>query len=206
MAGDRRATRLGVLALVGTLLFGLVGARLWFLQTVEQEALQAEVDTTKLRTVPLLPERGRIFDAEGRILADNERILTVAVAWDVIRRSGDRAEIFRRLSGWIDVPVEEMEARFDSGQYSNFVPMPVKEDIDEPTAAAILERVEDLPGVEILEQWRRVYPYAPTASHIVGYMGRITAETADAYRERGYELNERVGKFGIELSMESELH
>ncbi len=77
MAADKRAARLGVLALVGMLLFGLVGARIWFLQTVEQEALQAKVDTTKLRTVPLLPERGRIFDAEGRILADNDRVLTV---------------------------------------------------------------------------------------------------------------------------------
>ena len=48
--------------------------------------------------------------AGGRILADNERVLTVAVDWQVIRRSDDRAEIFRRLSGWIDVPVEEMEA------------------------------------------------------------------------------------------------
>ena len=147
MALDKRATRLGVLALVGTLLFGLVGARLWFLQTVEQAGLQEEVEQTKRRTVPLLPERGRIFDADGRILADNERVLTVAVDWDVIRRDSDRAEIFRRLSGWIDVPIEEMEARFDSQVYSPFLPMPVAEDIDEPTAAAILERVEDLPGV-----------------------------------------------------------
>ncbi len=75
MAIDKRATRLGVLALVGTLLFSLIGARLWFLQTVEQESLQQEVDTTKLRTVPLLPERGRIFDADGRIMADNQRVL-----------------------------------------------------------------------------------------------------------------------------------
>src|SRR6056297_396258 len=206
MAGDRRATRLGVLALVGTLLFGLVGARLWFLQTVEQEALQAEVDTTKLRTVPLLPERGRIFDAEGRILADNERVLTVAVDWQVIRRSDDRAEIFRRLSGWIDVPVEEMEARFDSQVYSPFLPMPVAEDVDERTAIAIKERVEDLPGVSIIEDSRRVYPYAPLASHVVGYMGRTTAETKDFYQEAGYYLNERVGQFGIELSMEGTLH
>jgi penicillin-binding protein 2 len=206
VAADKRAARLGVLALVATLLFGLVGARLWFLQTVEQEALQAEVDTTKLRTVPLLPERGRIFDAEGRILADNDRVLTVAVDWQVIRNSENRAEIFRRLSGWVDVPVEEMEARFDSEVYSPFLPMPVAEDINERTAIAIKERVEDLPGVEILEQSRRVYPYAPLASHVVGYMGRITAETKDFYQDKGYFLNERVGQFGIELSMEEELH
>src|SRR6056297_1233942 len=206
MAADKRAARLGVLALVGTLLFGLVGARIWFLQTVEQENLQAEVDTTKLRTVPLLPERGRIFDAEGRILADNDRVLTVGVDWEVIRNGENRAEIFRRLSGWVDVPIEEMEARFDSGVYSPFLPMPVAEDIDERTAIAIQERVEDLPGVEILEQSRRVYPYAPVASHVVVYMGSITAETKDFYQEKGYYLNERVGQFGIELSMEEELH
>ncbi|HSP28257.1 MAG TPA: hypothetical protein VLN74_06880, partial [Ilumatobacteraceae bacterium] len=206
MAADKRAARLGVLALVGALLFGLVGVRMWFLQTVEQETLQAKVDTTKLRTVPLLPERGRIFDAEGRILADNDRVLTVAVDWEVIRRSANRAEIFRRLSGWVDVPVEEMEARFESQVYSPFLPMPVAEDIDEPTAIAIKERVEDLPGVEILEQSRRVYPYAPTASHVIGYLGRITAETKEFYQGKGYYLNERVGQFGIELSMEDQLH
>ena len=206
MAADKRAARLGVLALVATLLFGLVGARLWFLQTVEQEALQAQVDTTKLRNVPLLPERGRIFDAEGRILADNDRVLTVAVDWQVIRNSDNRAEIFRRLSGWVDVPVEEMQARFDSEVYSPFLPMPVAEDIDERTAIAIKERVEDLPGVEILEQSRRVYPYAPLASHVVGYMGAITAETKDRYEGKGYFQNERVGQFGIELSMEDQLH
>jgi penicillin-binding protein 2 len=206
MAADKRAARLGVLALVGMLLFGLVGARIWFLQTVEQESLQAKVDTTKLRTVPLLPERGRIFDAEGRILADNDRVLTVAVDWEVIRSRDNRGEIFRRLSGWVDVPVEEMEARFTSEVYSPFLPMPIAEDIDERTAIALQERVEDLPGVQILEESRRVYPYAPIASHVVGYMGRITAETKDFYQDRGYYLNERVGQFGIELSMEEDLH
>jgi len=206
VAADKRAARLGVLALVGMLLFGLVGARLWFLQTVEAESLQAEVDTTKLRTVPLLPERGRIFDAEGRILADNDRVLTVGVDWEIIRNSEYRAEIFRRLSGWVDVPIEEMEERYDSQVYSPFLPMPVAEDVDERTAIAIKERVEDFPGVTILEQWRRVYPYAPLASHVVGYMGSITADTKDVYQQQGYFLNERVGQFGIELSMEEDLH
>ena len=206
MAADRRGARLGVLAIVGVLLFGLIGTRLWFLQTVEQESLQEQVDSTKLRRVPLLPERGRIFDADGRILADNERVLTVAVDREVIRRESDRTELFRRLSGWIDQPIEAMEERWDSVLYSQLLPLPLVEDIDEPTATALQERVEDLPGVQIVEESRRVYPYAPLASHVVGYMGRITAETKDAYTEAGYQLNERVGQFGIELSMERELH
>jgi penicillin-binding protein 2 len=206
MAIDKRTTRLGTLALVATLLFGLVGARLWFLQTVEQETLQQEVEKTKQRIAPLLPERGRIFDADGRIIADNERVLTVALDWAVLSDDDDRAEIFRRLSGWVRVPVEEMEADFASGVYSTLLPMPIARDVDEPTIAAIQERVEDLPGVHILEEARRAYPYAPLASHVIGYMGRITEETQEQYTDAGYQLNERVGQFGIELSMEEDLH
>ena len=188
------------------LLFGLVGARLWFLQTVEQDSLQEQVDTNKQRTVPLLPERGRIFDSDGRILADNERVLTVGIDWEVLRRESSRTELFNRVSGWVGVPVEEMEARYTSNFYSPFLPMPVAEDIDERTAATLLERVEDLPGVHIIEDSRRVYPFAPLASHVVGYMGALTPDTLDDYLADGYYRNERVGQFGIELSMERELH
>ncbi|MEX2627909.1 MAG: penicillin-binding transpeptidase domain-containing protein, partial [Ilumatobacteraceae bacterium] len=206
MAADKRAARFGILALVGVMLLGLVGVRLWFLQTVRAEELQERVTFSKTRTVDLLPERGRIFDVDGRILADNQRILTVAVDRQVIRRERDREELFRRLSGWIEVPVEEMERRYEDPLYSPFLPLPLREDVDERTAIALLERSEDFPGVTIETESRRVYPYAPLAAHVVGYMGAITAETLDSYLDRGYNRNERVGQFGVELSMEDELH
>ncbi|MDJ0771273.1 MAG: penicillin-binding transpeptidase domain-containing protein [Ilumatobacter sp.] len=206
MAVDRRAARLGVLALVGVILFGLLGVRLWFLQTVKADELQESVTFAKTRTVRIAPERGRIFDVDGRILADNERILTVAVDWQLLRRKSQREEIFNRLSGWVQVPVEEMERRFDAQIDSPFLPFPIKRDVDEPTAFAILERVEDFPGVEILTEWKRVYPYAPHASHVVGYMGAITPEQVDEKLDEGYLLNERIGQFGVERSMEAVLH
>ena len=206
MAGDRRAVRLGVLATVAVVLVGLLGVRLWFLQTVRAEELQARVDRSRTRVIQLAPERGRVFDADGRILADNERILTVAIDWRSIERSSERAVIFDRLSEWLEVPASEMEDRYDSGFYSPFLPLPLAEDVDEPTAIAILERVEEMPGVEIINEWKRVYPYAPHAAHVVGYMGAITAEQLEGYLVRGYLRNERVGQFGIERSMEEVLH
>ncbi len=206
MAIDRRATRLGVLALVGVMLFSLLGVRLWFLQTVKADELQESVTFAKTRTVPLAPERGRIFDADMRILADNERVLTVGIDWQVLRRKSQRDEIFRRISGWVDVPIEEMERRFNSNVYSPFLPMPIREDIDEPTAIALLERIEDFPGVEIMTEWRRVYQYAPHAAHVVGYMGAITEEQLDDKLDDGYLRNERIGQFGVELEMEGVLH
>lgn len=206
MAVDRRSVRLGVLATVAFILVGLLGVRLWFLQTVRADELQARVDRSRTRVIQLAPERGRIFDADGRILADNERILTLAVDWKYLQRSSERTELFTKISEWVDTDVSEMEDRYLSGFYSPFLPLPLVEDIDEPTAIAILERVEQMPGIEILNEWKRVYPYAPHAAHVIGYMGAITAEQLEDFLVRGYLRNERVGQFGVERSLEDILH
>lgn len=209
MGADKRAARLGILALVATLLFGALGTRLWFLQTVQADALQETVDARKTKTVRLVPERGRIFDADGRILADNQQVISVAVDWDVIRDGTDRAELFTRLSGWLQVPVAEMEERYDSDLYSRYKPLPLADDVPENIAVALKERIEDFPGVSIETGWRRVYPYAPLASHVVGYMGAITAEDEAHYKALGYDTSlggETVGRAGLELSYEQVLH
>ncbi|MCB0980511.1 MAG: hypothetical protein H6513_03630 [Acidimicrobiaceae bacterium] len=218
MALDKRSRRLGVLATVSLLLLGLLGARLWFLQGTQADEYQAQVTSAKRRTVYIAPERGRIFDADGRVVADNKRILTVTVDWSVIRRTSNRNELFARLSGPLQVPIDDLQRRYNpcypggpsscnKGQlYDTLLPLPLKEDVSEDIVAFIKERSEDYPGVDVIEQYKRVYPYAPLASHVVGFMGAITAETKDVYLEQGYKLNERVGQFGVELSMERELH
>ena len=95
-----------MLGLVGVILFSLIGVRLWLLQTVKADELQQLSTIARTRTVRIPPERGRIFDVDGRILADNQRILTVAVDWQQLRKRTDRLEIFRRLSAWVGVPIE----------------------------------------------------------------------------------------------------
>lgn len=203
---DRRASRLGVLAAVGILLFGTLGARMWYLQTVESAKLQQATDAASTKTVWVLPERGRIFDAEGRIMADNSRILTVAVNWEAISDEDDRHRLWQRLSGWLDMTAEDMEARYDPNVYSPLEPLPLKEDVSDQVAIALEERVEDLPGIEIIKSWQRVYPYAPLASHVLGYTSAIQPNQEQAFLDAGYRLNERVGQSGIELSMEHLLH
>lgn len=202
MSGDRRSTRLAVVGTIAAVLFSALGLRMWFLQVVDAPVLEQKVEANKTRTVRLLPERGRIFDRDGRIMADNERILTITVAWDVMRREADRLELFARLSPVLDLSVTDLENRYDSGRYSPLLPMPVKEGVGEDVALYLIERSEDFPGVDVANQWRRDYPYAPLAAHVVGYMGAITPDDAEQYRDLGYDLNERVGQFGVEKIFE----
>jgi penicillin-binding protein 2 len=217
MAVDKRSKRLGVLATVSLLLIGLVGARLWFLQAVETSKYQSAVDSAKTRTVLIAPERGRIFDAKGRIVADNERILTVTVDWAVVKNIKNRKALFERLSGPLKTPIDDLMRRYDPCYnlpvpckqpqlYDTLLPLPLKEDIDEPTANFLLERSEDYPGIDVTEQYKRVYPYAPLAAHVVGFMGSITSGNWPSFKAQGYKSNERVGQFGVELTMERELH
>ena len=217
MAVDKRAARLGVLATVSLILIGLLGARLWFLQAVQSDEYQAKVTAAKTATVFIPPERGRIFDLDGRVLADNKRILTVTVDWSVVRKEKNRLALFERLSGPLETPVDDLMRRYDpcyrepkpckkAQLYDRLLPLPLKEGVDEDKVAYIKERGEDYPGVDVVVQYKRVYLYAPLASHVVGYMGSITAENLDSYLAQGYKRNERVGQFGVELSLERELH
>ena len=209
MASDKRAARLGVLAAVAVMLFSGIGARLWFLQTVEAQSLQQVVDQRNTRTVLVAPERGQIFDHDGRLLAGNEPVYNIAVDWAAMSRGADRAALFSRLSGWVGVPVEEMEARFDSGTFETLRPLPIAEDVPEDVVIALGERSEDFPGVSMVKSYRRVYPYAPLAAHVVGYMGAITEEDKAHYDALGYDTSNRgedVGRAGVELEYETILH
>ncbi|MFZ9158675.1 MAG: hypothetical protein ACO25P_10940, partial [Ilumatobacteraceae bacterium] len=155
MAGDRRSSRLVALGVVATVIFTALGLRMWFLQVVDSPSLELKVQSNKTRTVKLLPERGRIFDRDGRVLADNERIVVVTVAWEAMRDDDDRVELFSRLAPVLDMEVDEMETRYagpvgstgerTGSRYSPLLPMPLKEGVSEETVAYLLERSEDFP-------------------------------------------------------------
>ena len=204
---DRNLSRFAVLAGVSVLLGSLLTLRLWFLQAVDSRAHQERVAEVRTRTVKLVPERGRIFDVKGRIVADNERILTVTIERSVIAKSIDRQQMWSRLSGALNMSEAALEDRWVSKRYDQLQPLPLKEDVSEQLATFLRERSEDYPGVDIREDWRREYPYSPIASHIIGFLGAIPGgETAaEYYRNLGYDPDARIGRFGVEQMYENDL-
>ena len=136
----------------------ILGIRMWFLQSVKLELNEDIVLSVRTRTIRLLPERGRIFDAKGRIVADNKRILTATIDRQVIRKDSDRAELFARLSGPLQMTEEALERRYNDKRYGLLEALPLKEDVSEETALYLSERAEDFPGIYVREEWRRNYP------------------------------------------------
>lgn len=196
-------SRLSVLATVSFMLLGLLTVRLWFLQVVDAPALEERVREVRTRTVKITPERGRIFDIKGRIVADNERVLTLTIDRGVIARPLARQQMWARLSGVLNLSLEDLEDRFLSKRYDQLQPLPLKEDITEELALFIRERSEDYPGMDVREGWKRQYPYSPIASHVVGFLGAIKESELTYYRNLGYDPDARVGQFGVEQTYEA---
>ena len=205
MPRESRMSRLGILVTVAMLLGSLLTVRLWFLQAVDAPGLEQRVQEVRTRTVKLTSERGRIFDIKGRIMADNERLLTITLDRAVISGPLARQQMWNRLSGALNKSVEELEDRYVSKRYNQLQPVPLKEDVSEDLAIFLRERSEDYPGIDIVENWRREYPYAPMASHVLGFLGAIRKSETTYYKNLGYDPDARVGQFGVEQTYESVL-
>lgn len=72
-------------------------------------------------------------------------------------------------------------------------------------ATAIESYSYELAGFSITETTVRVYPQHSVGSHIVGYLGRITAENLEYYKSKNYDVESLVGVEGVENVMEAYL-
>ena len=183
----------------------LLLARIWFLQAVTKEETEQVIRSVQSRVVKLIPERGRIFDVNGRVVADNKRVLIAAIDRRIISDPQDRLEMFKRLSGPLNTPIERLYTRAEDKRFNELSEMPLAFDISEEQAAFLMERIEDYPGVVIKEEWRRIYPYGAVGSHVLGFLGAIQKDSAAYYKSLGYDPNERVGLYGVELTYEVDL-
>lgn len=202
MAINNRSKRFTALAVVAFVLLGSLSVRMWFMQAIQAKDNETVVLAVRTRTIRLLPERGRIFDAQGRVVADNKRILTVTIDREVLKDPIDRLEMFQRLSGPLKMPIELLFKRYEDKRFGPLEALPLKEDVSEETALFLEERIEDYPGIYVREEWKRNYPFGAIGSHVVGYIGAILQKTLAYYKSIGYDPNERVGGYGVEQSYE----
>jgi penicillin-binding protein 2 len=202
---ETRGLRLGILGIVVVSLFVALFGRLWFLQVNDRVEYEQVAAANQVREVQVPPMRGRILDRSGRILADNRRSLSVVIDRATIRNKSVRDGLFLRFAGALGTTPEALEKRYNSDQYDPFLPLPLAEDIDEGVAVFLKERREDYPDLQVQERWQRVYRFAPLASHVIGYVGRLPAEQKDDYVAKGYVMSDLVGRAGVEAAYEEVL-
>lgn len=79
------------------------------------------------------------------------------------------------------------------------------QDVSEAAVAVVSEQTQSIAGVEIRVTNERVIKNGTLIPHILGVVGSLSEEEYDSHKDEGYEINDVIGKFGIEKALESEL-
>lgn len=92
-----------------------------------------------------------------------------------------------------------------ANSYQKYIATTVANNVSEKTVAVVMENADSLDGVSIAEGTIRKYNDSIYFSHILGYTGKVSNDELKTLQEENsqYDLNDTVGKSGIEASMET---
>ena len=214
LSRNRPHGNLTVLRVAVFLAFGLLLIRLADWQLVQGAEFAERSRENHILQTNTLPTRGLVYDRNGEALVENVGVFTATVVPVLLPSlpNGDpdpaaRYEIYLQLERILGVPALEiqtrvLEAEADGAQDSR---IPVAKYLTREQALMLREVSSNMPGVDLTVDPGRRYIGGDTFSHILGYIGPITAEEWSLLEGKGYAFNEPVGKLGVEAYYESEL-
>jgi len=101
-----------------------------------------------------------------------------------------------------------MTIRYDmsNNSFQRYIATTVATNVSQETVAVVMENSDTLRGVAITEASVRRYMDGLYYAHLLGYTGKISAEELEGFRSvpegRQYDMNDTIGKLGIEQSQE----
>ncbi|MHC5060083.1 MAG: penicillin-binding protein 2, partial [Planctomycetota bacterium] len=176
----RNKTLILLLSMV-TGIFGLLGWRLFYLQSCLADEYRKSSRKQQHAIVNKKPQRGIILDRQGRILAASNKVQTVFAE---PRRITDIKETATQLQQILDFPGHEICRIIDQSRNPGFAK------IKTPITPSQRQSIQNarISGVGIQSNWQRYYPMGQLASHITGFVG-----------------TEQSGLAGVELKYDRQL-
>ena len=195
--------RLGVAALMMLLATVVVLLRVMDLELLHFAKFRTLAYDNHVALVPVAPPRGLILADHGEVLAENRPTYALEIIPDQVP---DLPATLRRLRKLLGLDAEDMH-RFHERRLGKpaFDPVVLKTGLTPPQIAAVAVRALELPGVRVVAMLHRYYPYDTLFSHVVGYVGPITAADLKHFRAHTYLGRNYIGKSGLERYYERQL-
>ncbi|MBI2050667.1 MAG: penicillin-binding protein 2 [Parcubacteria group bacterium] len=194
-------------AVFAFLIFGALVGKLYYLQVVRGEEYYGAAEGNRIRSVPLIPARGVIFDADQKRLAYNvPDFAIVVVPADLPETQEEEDAIFETIARALGVPAFDLVERFADVPRDRSEPVEIMRGLSQEQAVMLLSDAANWSGVEVVPTHSRAYAFPDELSHALGYTGSISPDEYASYvGEKGYLLLERVGKAGLEKTYQERL-
>jgi penicillin-binding protein 2 len=182
-----------IAAILAVLVFGL-----WHLQVVGGQNYHALAEANRIRKVPILAPRGKIFDREGRLIVDNYP----SISCFLVREQGhDINPDLPLIARGLHMTIDQIEAILKKYRLApKYQPLPLKQDITPDEEEFIEAHKDELPELDTIEEQRRLYPRDGFAAHLLGYVGEVSEEMLNDPRYAMYEPGDVVGRSGVEAT------
>lgn len=188
--------------------FGLLLLRFVWLQVVQHSYYKTRAEENRISLVPVTPNRGLIADRNGVVLARNYSAYTIEVTPSKVP---NLEQTLDELAKVITIEAKDRK-RFHKllDESKNFESLPIRTRVSDEEVARFIANRYRFPGVDIQARLFRQYPFGAFASHLLGYIGRVTDKDLDKIEEQDQDNNYRgtdhFGKAGLEQHYEFDLH
>jgi penicillin-binding protein 2 len=200
--------RLAVAGVLVLLAFSGLFSRFVYLQVFQHSHYSTLAESNRIAIVPIVPNRGVITDRNGIVLAQSYSAYTLELTPSKI---ANLEAMIDELAEIVDVqPRDRKRFRKLLEESKNFETLPLRTRLTDEEVARFAVNRYRFPGAEIKARLFRQYPYGEIASHVVGYIGRINDHDVERIAKwddaANYKGSDYMGKVGVELSYERELH
>ncbi len=197
MSLDSRKIKAAALAMA--LAFVVVLVRLWQLQVIQGADLRKASESNRLRIIDLYAPRGIIYDRNGIPLVKN------VPSFDVFMTPGmaNPADL-PRIAALLGLAPGDIAKKLGSAG-GPLEPAELKQGIDFAQLARLSARLSDFPELQVDVDITRDYIYGDVASHLIGYIGKLTENEEDEPEFAGVPKGGYAGQWGIERLYDREL-
>lgn len=199
---QRHRRSIALTVLVSLALLGGLGSRVAYLQLVEGQRNRQLADNNRIRLIPKQPERGKILDRKGRILAGSRLSHSVFI-WPLARKKGEWGATLKRLSQILNLREDDIRKRLEQAGYNSPFLVRIARGLSPAQVTALNEFSSEMEGVEVDAEAVRYYPNGDLAAHVLGYTGELSDQDLAKRKEEGYRLGDVIGQMGIESAYEN---
>ncbi len=207
---SRFRLRVFAAALFVLVCFSLLVSRMVHLQVNRYEELSTRAEANRIAVLPIVPNRGRIVDRNGVVLATNYTAYTLEITPSKVENLEDT---INGLAEFIDIqPKDRRRFKRQMEESKSFESLPIRTRLTDEDVARFIAQRYRFAGVEIKARLFRHYPLGEVGSHLIGYIGRINQKEKEAMEDwedediANYRGTEYIGKLGLEQRYERELH
>lgn len=185
------------------LLSAILGSRLFYLAVLKHDLYREIALGNRLRIEYLSAPRGAIYDVFGRILAANQPSFElVATPLDFSENLDDRKKVIEDIADIFAMNAQEIESLLRNYDPKFFHSIAVKTNLSREEVLIFSEREAELRGFRVVNLPSRQYESPLPYAHLLGYVGKISAEEYKQKVEDGYLYNDFIGKTGLEAYYE----